>query len=152
MILSFGRVASLSLFPCLEIIGLLDPSSLVRLMASTWSLPDRGWWRQCLLGGPGSPYFQSSYPCLIVGAISWFTLPSSPLALTFSLPPHAPRHHIPPISAHVFVVPPLTDNVKHIDSGLCFSFPLQVHPVPLDVLPSLLSSCLQKQEIIQNDL
>jgi hypothetical protein len=26
-----------------------------------------------------------------------------------------------------------------------------VHPVPLDVLPSPLSSCLQKQEIVQND-
>jgi hypothetical protein len=42
------------------------------------------------LGGPGSPYFQSSYPCLIVGAVSWFALPSSPLALTFSSPPMRP--------------------------------------------------------------
>ena len=31
--------------------------------------------------------FQSSYPCLIVGAVSCFALPSSPLALTRSLPP-----------------------------------------------------------------
>jgi hypothetical protein len=61
-------------------------------------------------------------------------------------------HHIPPISAHVVVVPPLTDNVKYIDSGQCFSFPQQVHPVPLGILPSPLSSCLQKQEIVQNDL
>jgi hypothetical protein len=30
-------------------------------------------------------------------------------------------------------------------------FPQQVHPVPLDVLPSPLSSCLQKQGIVQND-
>jgi hypothetical protein len=29
-------------------------------------------------------------------------------------------------------VPPLTDNVKYIDSGPRFSFPQQVHPVPLD--------------------
>jgi len=29
--------------------------------------------------------------------------------------------------------PPLTDNVKYIDSGLRFSFPQQVQPVPLDV-------------------
>ncbi len=90
-------------------------------------------------------------PCLVVGAVSCFALPSSPLALTRSLPPHAPRHHIPPISAHVIIVPPLTDNVKYIDSGPRFSFPQQVHPVPLDVLPSPLSSCLQKQEIVQND-
>jgi hypothetical protein len=48
-------------------------------------------------------------------------------------------------------VPPLTDNVKYIDSGQRFSFPQQVHPVPLDVLSSPLSSCLQKQEIVQND-
>ncbi len=45
---------------------------------------------------------------------------------------------------------PLTDNANYIDSGPCFSFPQQVHPVPLDVLPSPLSSCLQKQEIVQN--
>jgi hypothetical protein len=47
--------------------------------------------------------------------------------------------------------PPLTDNAKYIDSGPCFLFPQQVYPVPLDVLPSPLSSCLQKQEIVQND-
>jgi hypothetical protein len=58
---------------------------------------------------------------------------------------------IPPISAHVGNVPPLTDNAKYIDSGPCFSFPQQVHPVPLDVLPYPLPSCLQKQEIVQND-
>ncbi len=70
---------------------------------------------------------------------------------SFSSPPHAPRHHIPPISAHVVVAPPLTDNVKYIDSDPRFSFPQQVHPVPLDVLPSPPSSCLQKQEIVQHD-
>jgi hypothetical protein len=74
-----------------------------------------------------------------------------PSWLDFPPPPHAPRHHIPTISAHVIVVPPLTDNVKSIDSGPRFSFPQQVHPVPLDVLPSPLSSCLRKQEIVQND-
>ena len=97
--------------------------------------------------------FQSSYPCLIVGAVSCFALPSSPLALTCSLPPHAPMRHISPISisANIIVMPPLTDNVKYIDSGLRFSFPQQVHPMPLDVLLSPLSSCLQKQEIVQND-
>ena len=39
-------------------------------MAATWSLPDCGWWRwwDCFWfflrpqGGPGLPYFQSSYP------------------------------------------------------------------------------------------
>ena len=77
--------------------------------------------------------------------------PILPSCLDFLFPPHAPRHHIPPISAHVVIVPPLTDNAKYIDSGPCFSFPQQVHPVPLDVLPSPLSSCLQKQEIVQND-
>jgi hypothetical protein len=63
-------------------------------------------------------------------------------------PHHAPRHHI---CAHVDVVPPLIDNAKYIDSGPCFLFPQQVHPLSLDVLPSPLSSCLQKQEIVQND-
>jgi hypothetical protein len=77
--------------------------------------------------------------------------PILPSCLDFLFPPHAPRHHIPLISAHVVVVPPLTDNVKYIDSGPRFSFPQQVHPVPLDILPSPLSSCLQKQEIVQND-
>ena len=77
--------------------------------------------------------------------------PILPSCLDFLFPPHAPRHHIPPISAHVVVVPPLTDNAKCIDIGPCFSFPQQVHPMPLDVLPSPLSSCLQKQEIVQND-
>ena len=94
------RPCSVSLYLSLprKLIGPLDPSSPVRLMAATWSLPDRGWWRQwdCFLfcftplGGPGSPYFQSSYPCLIVGAVSWFALPSSPLALTFSSPTMRP--------------------------------------------------------------
>ena len=39
---------SISLYLSLprKLIGLLDPSSLVRLMASTWSLPDCGWWRR----------------------------------------------------------------------------------------------------------
>jgi hypothetical protein len=77
--------------------------------------------------------------------------PILPSCLDFLFPPHAPRHHIPPISAHFVVVPPLTDNVKYIDNGLLYSFPQQVHPVPLDVLPSPLYSCLQKQEIVQND-
>jgi hypothetical protein len=77
--------------------------------------------------------------------------PILPSCLDFLFPPHAPRHHIPPISAHVVAVPPLTDNVKYIDSGPRYSFPQQVHPMPLDVLPSPLSSCLQKQEIIHND-
>jgi hypothetical protein len=77
--------------------------------------------------------------------------PILPSCLDFLFPPHAPRHHIPPISANVVVVPPLTDNVKYIDSGPPYSFPQQVHPVPLDVIPSPLSSCLQKHEIIQND-
>ena len=36
-------------------------------------------------------------------------------------------------------------------SGPRFSFPQQVQPMPLDVLPSPMSSCLQKQEIVQND-
>jgi hypothetical protein len=61
------------------------------------------------------------------------------------------RPGIPPISAHVVIVPPLTDNVKYIESGPRYSFPPQVYPVKLDVLPSPLSSCLQKQEIIHND-
>ncbi len=44
---SFWR-CSISLFLSLprKLIGLLDPSSPVRLMAATWSLPDCGWWRQ----------------------------------------------------------------------------------------------------------
>jgi hypothetical protein len=160
----FSRVASLSIFPCLESLGCWIPHH----QSDSWHphgvcliVGDEGngtvsGFVLRPLGGPDSPYFQSSYPCLIVGAVSWFTLISSPLALTRSLPPPcarapAPRHHIPPISAHVVVVPPLTDNVKYIDCGPRFSFPQQVHPVPLDVLPSPLSSCLQKQEIIQND-
>ena len=77
--------------------------------------------------------------------------PILPSCLDFLFPPHEPRHHIPPISAHVVVVPPLIDNAKYIDSGPRYSSPQQVHPVPLDVLPSPLSSCLQKQEIVQND-
>ena len=77
--------------------------------------------------------------------------PILPSCLDFLFSPHAPRHHIPPISAHVVVAPPLTDNVKYIDIGPRFSFPQQVHPVSLDVLPSPLSSCLQKQGIVQND-
>ena len=32
--------------------------------------------------------------------------PILPSCLDFLFPPHAPRHHIPPISAHVVVVPP----------------------------------------------
>jgi hypothetical protein len=68
--------------------------------------------------------------------------PILPSCHDFLSPPHAPRHHIPHISAHVVVMLPLTDNVKYIDSGPRFSFPQQVHPVPLDVLPSPLSSCL----------
>ena len=75
-----------------------------------------------------------------------------PSCLDYFFPPHAPRHHhIPPIIAHVVIVPPLTDNAKYIDSGPCLSFPQQVHLVPLDILPSPLFSCLQKQEIAQND-
>jgi hypothetical protein len=57
--------------------------------------------------------------------------PILPSCLDFLSPPHAPKNHIPPISAHVVVVLPLTDNVKYIDSGPRFSFPQQVHPVPL---------------------
>ena len=38
----FGRVAFLYLSLPRKIIGPLDPSSPVRLMAATWSLPDRG--------------------------------------------------------------------------------------------------------------
>ncbi len=39
---------SISLYLSLprKLIGLLDLSSPVRLMAATWSLPDCGWWRQ----------------------------------------------------------------------------------------------------------
>jgi hypothetical protein len=42
------RPCSVSLYLSLprNLIGPLDPSSPVRLMAATWSLPDRGWWRQ----------------------------------------------------------------------------------------------------------
>ncbi len=42
------RPCSVSLYLSLprKLIGPLDPSSPVRLMAVTWSLPDRGWWRR----------------------------------------------------------------------------------------------------------
>ena len=42
------RPCSVSLYLSLprKLIGPLDPSSPVRLMAATWSLPDRGWWRR----------------------------------------------------------------------------------------------------------
>ena len=71
----------------------------------------------------------------------------------FSLPPPCAQASHPSYqcSCHVVVVPPLTGNGRYIDSGPCFSFPQQVHPMPLDVLPSPLPSCLQKQDIVQND-
>jgi hypothetical protein len=50
------------------------------------------------LGGPGSPYFQSSYPCLIVWSSLVIRPPILPSCLDFLFPPHAPRHHIPPSS------------------------------------------------------
>jgi hypothetical protein len=70
-------------------------------------------------------------------------LPSC-LCLDFLFPPHCAKASHPSyqISAHVVLVPPLTDNVKNIDSGPRFSFPQQVHPVPLDVLPSPLPCLL----------
>ncbi len=49
------------------------------------------------LGKPGLPYFQSSYPVCILGAVSYSTLLSSPLALALS-------PCIPPVYAHVVVV------------------------------------------------
>ena len=49
------------------------------------------------LGRPGLPYFQSSYPICILGAILYSTLPSSPLALALS-------PCIPPVYTHVAVV------------------------------------------------
>ena len=77
--------------------------------------------------------------------------PILPSCLDFLFPPMRPG-----ITSLLSVLmlsscPPLTDNVKYIDIGPRFSYPQQVHPVPLDVLPSPLSSCLQKQEIVQND-
>ena len=79
MILPFGRVAFLSIFLCLE-------NSLDRWIphnqSDSWQphgvclfVGDEGNGTvSCFvlrpLGGPGSPYFQSSYPCLIVGAVS----------------------------------------------------------------------------------
>ena len=79
MILPFGRVAFLSIFLCLE-------NSLDRWIphhqSDSWQphgvrliVGEEGDGAvSCFvlrpLGGPGSPYFQSSYPCLIVGAVS----------------------------------------------------------------------------------
>ncbi len=104
------------------------------------------------LGGPGLPYFQSSYPCLIC----WSSLMIHPLILpscleSHSLSPSCAQASRPSYQCSRHCCAPLTDNVKPIDSGPHFSFPQHLHHVLLDVLPSPLSSCLQKQEIIQND-
>ena len=74
------RPCSVSLYLSLprKLIGLLDPSSLVRLMQPhgvCLIVGDEGDGTvSCFvlrpLGRPGSPYFQSSYPCLIVEAVS----------------------------------------------------------------------------------
>jgi hypothetical protein len=104
------------------------------------------------LGGPGLPYFQSSYPCLICWSSLMICPPILPSCLedSFSFPSFAQASR-PSYQCSCHCRAPLTDNVKPIDSGPRFSFPQQVHHVPLDVLPSPLSSCLQKQEIDQND-
>jgi len=80
-----------------KLIGLLGPSSPVRLMAATWSLPDCGWWKRwdCFLfcftpiRWVGLALFQSSYPCLIVGLLEQSRdSPSHPPLLPWlSLPP-----------------------------------------------------------------
>ena len=144
--LPFGRVASLSIFPCLEItLDLLDPSSPVRLMAATWSLPDCGWWRwwDCFWfflrpqGGPGLPYFQSSYPWVWERSC---ILPSPPPFPPWHIffPHHMPRRHVPSI------VPSLRsigEIITVVDSGLFSHWPPhQVHSAPFDALPLPLSS------------
>ena len=74
-----GRVAYGSL-PCLftGVIGLLDPHrqldsshphEVCLIMGDGGNGAVSGFVLHPL-GGPGSPYFQSSYPCLIVGAVS----------------------------------------------------------------------------------
>lgn len=57
----------------------------------------------------------------------------------------------PPISAHVVVLPPSL-TLPSTMILVCVSHSHnKCTPMPLDVLPSPLSSCLQKQEIVQND-
>ena len=61
-----------------------------------------------------------------------------------------PRITFPPICAHAVVPPSLTMSRTLILVRVSHSHN-KCTPVPLDVLPSPLSSCLQKQEIVQND-
>jgi hypothetical protein len=74
----FGRVASLSIFPCLESLGCwiphhqsdsCHPHGVCLIVGDEGDVTVSGFVLRPL-GGPGSPYFQSSSPCLNVGAVS----------------------------------------------------------------------------------
>jgi hypothetical protein len=66
----------------------------------------------CPLGRPGLPYFQSSYPVCILGAVSYSTLPSSPLTTWLSLDPYKGVASL--LSVFMYQQHPADD------SGLCF--------------------------------
>jgi len=99
------RPCNISLYLSLprKVIGLLDPSSPVRLMTATWSLPDCGWWRQwdcfwfCF-----TPIRQARLALVSVlvlvplsaGAVSYSTHPCSLPTLAHSLPlPYTQASH-----------------------------------------------------------
>ena len=147
----------------IQLIGLLDPSSPVRLMASTWSLPDRGWCRRwdcfwfCFtpLGGPGLPYFQSSYPWVL-----WerSRIPPSPPPFPPWLilsPLSTPRHHVPSMMIVPYSCCPrapfeVSRALLLLSTTVYVSHwpPHQVHSAPFDAPPPPLSSCLRRHGIV----
>jgi hypothetical protein len=145
--LPFGRVASLSIFPCLK--NSLD-YWIPHHQSDSWQ-PPHG---VCLimgdeddrtvsgfvlhpLGRPGLPYFQSSYPWVWERSC---ILPSPPPFPPWHIffPHHMPRRHVPSI------VPSLRsigEIITVVDSGLFSHWPPhQVHSAPFDALPLPLSS------------
>ena len=75
------------------------------------------------LGGPGSPYFQSSYPCLFLLEQPHDSL-SHPPRLPLTL---CPGITFPPISVHVVVVPPSLTMPSTMILVRVSHFPQQVH-------------------------
>ena len=85
-----------------KLIGLLDPSSPVRLMAATWRMPDCGWWRPydcfwfCFMPIRRAMFaLVSALLSLSAGAVTYSTLPSPLPTLVHSLPPPYAQAAVP---------------------------------------------------------
>ena len=122
-------------------------ASPVRLIASTRSpLPDRGrWWQWYFFWFCLTPpirraglalLVQSSYPVWNLGAVSYFALPSSPLALARS--PSSQGYHIPFLCSCCCLLHPQGINNILLVTVVCVSnSTASVHITPPDALPPL---------------